>query len=195
MSMTGGAQDSKRNAQFEQAGDYGTGDPFAVGPATRYRLSEENLANHTLNFNSLPLNAKADKFKPSGKKAEAIPAISYLNKHSTADMPTIVTSPTPANLAGYAKAKVNYATQQPIGGFGPRTFASRQPVFFSTDVGPGKPFIGSHYVKVENVNPNDIHPDKEVDDAVRDVCDTSLDCTVACADEITVQPQGRAVRE
>ena len=73
MSMTGGAQDSKRNAQFEQAGVYGTGDPFAVGPATRHRLSEENLANHTLNFNSLPLNAEADKFKPSGKKAEANP--------------------------------------------------------------------------------------------------------------------------
>ena len=45
--------------QFEQTGIFGAGDPFAVGPATRYRLSEERLVNHALTMTALLLDAEA----------------------------------------------------------------------------------------------------------------------------------------
>ena len=78
-----------------------------------------------------------------------------LNRDSTADeQPTIVKSPTPVDFKDMAGKKS--ATQQPIGTRNGRVTSPRPKSTFTTDVGPGMDFKGSHYIKLEDVLVSDI---------------------------------------
>ncbi|KAK5108294.1 hypothetical protein LTR62_008609 [Meristemomyces frigidus] len=79
--------------------------------------------------------------------------IAALNHHSEPEMrePCIVSSTKEAEPKSDKsdKAKGNAATQQPIGTRGANLTPIQPPVFFTTDIGPGIPFQGGHYVQVK----------------------------------------------
>ncbi|KAK4548448.1 hypothetical protein LTR36_009358 [Oleoguttula mirabilis] len=106
---------------------------------------------------SQKLHPGAHVFKPTGPKLAPTP-IRILNRDSTPDeQPTIVTSSmSPATKSDEAKGKTATA-QQPIGTRSGNMTPPRPRVFFTTDVGPEVPFLGGHYIKIENISRGELN--------------------------------------
>jgi hypothetical protein len=122
-------------------------DPFGGG-----------VSVHQPSSGGVKLSAGAPNFEPASFTSKAvIPKRSHLailNRYSVQDHdePTIVQS----SVDGNGKHAGLKTPQQPIG---TRT-ASYSPVtkvFFTTDMGPGVPFIGGHYIKIDRVAVANIH--------------------------------------
>ena len=117
----------------------GSGDPFGGGVS----LVQQSTG--------VKLSPGAPNFEPSGPSSvvRKLSQLAILNRYSVPeeDSPVIVKSSAGTN---------GKAAQDPIGTRS-SSFTPTQRVFFTTDVGPGVPFLGGHFIKVDRVLASEVH--------------------------------------